>query len=139
MFALDMNGNGVWDPGIDRFGFFGASGDVPVVDDWTGDGRTKIRIFRPATRLFALDVNNNLAYDAGTDTSGNFGTSGDLPILGDSTGDGITKIGTYRPSTSLFAEGPQQQLDLGRGRRQGWCVRGSRRRADCGRLDRRRH
>jgi hypothetical protein len=31
MFALDINGNGVWCPGVDKFGFFGATGDVPIV------------------------------------------------------------------------------------------------------------
>jgi len=110
MFALDMNNNGVWDPApcgtppCDRFGFFGQSGDTPLVGDWTGDGISKIGIFRPSTNLFALDINNDLAYESGIDKIGHFGSSGDVPILGDWTGDGITKVGIYRASASLFAE-----------------------------------
>ena len=78
------------------FGFFGAPRDVPIVGDWTGDGKTKIGIYRPSKSEFVLDMNGNLQFDLGTDTYGFYGTTGDEPSLGDWTGDGKTKIGIYR-------------------------------------------
>ncbi len=95
MFALDSNGNGAWDPGIDQFGFFGQPGDIPIVGDWTGDGKSKIGVYRPSTGLFALDVNGNLSFDGGVDRTGKFGTGGDTPIIGDWTGSGIFRVGTF--------------------------------------------
>jgi len=96
MFALDLNGNGAWDPGIDQFGFFGQPGDIPIVGDWTGDGKSKIGVYRPTTGLFALDVNGNLNFDGGVDRTGKFGAGGDTPIVGDWTGSGVFRVGTFK-------------------------------------------
>src|SRR5664279_1038125 len=50
---LDYPGTGVWvgcgapgDPTKDACITFGQAGDIPLVGDWTGDGRTRIGIFR---------------------------------------------------------------------------------------------
>jgi hypothetical protein len=96
LWALDINGNLKWDPGVDSFGSFGKVGDVPIVGDWTGDGRMKIGIYRPSDSTFALDVNGNLAWDAGVDKVGSYGQSGDQPVVGDWTGDRKAKVGIFR-------------------------------------------
>ena len=54
----DYNGNGVWEgPAVDTKYIFGLAGDIPVVGDWNGDGRTKIGVFRNG--IWYLDFNGN--------------------------------------------------------------------------------
>jgi hypothetical protein len=96
-FYLDMNGNGVWDPAIDRVTYFGTVGDIPVTGDWNGTGTTKIGVFRNG-QLFR-DMNGNGYWDAGTDQITAFGIAGDLPVTGDWNGTGTTKIGVFRNGT----------------------------------------
>jgi FtsP/CotA-like multicopper oxidase with cupredoxin domain len=93
-FYLDMNGNGVWDPGIDRVTYFGNWGDIPLTGDWNGTGTTKIGVFRNGQVY--LDINGNGYWDAGTDQIHVFGIAGDVPVTGDWNGDGKTKIGVFR-------------------------------------------
>jgi hypothetical protein len=102
-FALDMNGNGVWNAGVDRITTFGAVNDTPIIGDWTGDGIDEIGIFRPGTRQFALDMNGNGVWNAGVDRITTFGAANDTPIIGDWDGDGIDEIGIFRPGTRQFA------------------------------------
>ncbi len=111
---LDYPGTGVWvgcgtTATTDRCyeGTFGAAGDIPVVGDWNGDGRTKIGIFRngnwyldyPGTGVWV-----GCGTTATTDRcyEGTFGAAGDIPVVGDWTGDGITKIGVYRDSAKAW-------------------------------------
>ncbi len=61
---LDYVGDGVWhgcgapaDPTKDLCFTFGTAGDIPVVGDWNGDGKTNIGIFRNGT--WYLDVNGD--------------------------------------------------------------------------------
>lgn len=81
---LDANNNGLYDAGIDLLrGIFGASTDIPVAGDWTGDGIDKIGVYRPANRMWYLDADNNGTYSAGSDlTLGIFGQSTDKPLVG---------------------------------------------------------
>jgi hypothetical protein len=85
-------------------GPFGIAGDRPVAGDWTGDGRGKIGIYRPAMRQFILDRNNNGILEACTIDicSAAFGAAGDVPLVGDWTGNGLARIGVYRPGTRQF-------------------------------------
>jgi hypothetical protein len=96
--ALDYNGNGQWDGenAGDRFiGLGGVPGDIPVVGDWNGDGRTKVGVFRDG--VFALDYNGNGVWDGtATDQYFAWGQAGDKPMLGDWNGDGRTKVGINR-------------------------------------------
>jgi hypothetical protein len=103
---LDFDGNGVFQPGVDKqyqFGGIQASascpgGDVPVTGDWNGSGTTKIGIFRCGF-LWLLDANGNGTFDgpAGGDLQYSYGgVAGDVPVTGDWTGTGTTKIGIFR-------------------------------------------
>jgi hypothetical protein len=84
--SLDMNGNGTWDAG-DVWYQFGAPGDVPVVGDWNGDGRTKIGVYRNG--WWYLDFNGNGVWDPDEDTKdvsywfGQHYNPGDTPVVGD--------------------------------------------------------
>jgi hypothetical protein len=64
-FILDINGNGLYERGIDHlFGWGPTAGAQPVIGDWNGDGRSKIGIF--AQGFWALDYNGDGIYEPGT-------------------------------------------------------------------------
>ena len=99
LWLLDLNGDGIYEPGTDlEYVFGGAPGDIPVVGDWTGTGTTKIGVLRDGF-LWLLDANGNGTWDgaAGGDYAFAFGgVPGDVPVVGDWTGDGVTKVGMFR-------------------------------------------
>jgi hypothetical protein len=77
-----------------------APGDLPVAGDWSGGGRSRIGIFRPATGEWLLDLDGDGAFDdCPAGVCARFGESGDLPVAGDWNGDGRAKIGLFRPRT----------------------------------------
>jgi hypothetical protein len=78
----------------DRSGGFGLPGDIPVVGDWTGDGKTKVGVYRNG--IWHLDTSGTASWSVATDRTGGFGLPGDVPVVGDWTGDGKTKVGVYR-------------------------------------------
>ncbi len=93
-FCLDLNNNGVWDgpSGGDLFiPFGGQAGDIPVVGDWNGNGKTKVGVYRHG--VFILDYNGNGVYDAGDQSVAIGGYPGEQPVIGDWNGDGRTKVG----------------------------------------------
>jgi hypothetical protein len=97
---LDLNGNGRWDPGVDRriVDFGGDPDDVPVVGDWTGDGRTKVGVYRNGMWYLDRTGNANWGY-CGADVLclGPFGgATSDIPVAGDWNGDGKSEIGIFR-------------------------------------------
>jgi hypothetical protein len=98
---LDADGDGSFDGCVVDLcpGFFGAPGDVPVVGDWSGDGRTKIGIFRPATGEWLLDFTGEGEPGSCPASCFLFGAPGDLPVAGDWDGSGADKIGVFRPRT----------------------------------------
>ncbi|HWC64826.1 MAG TPA: hypothetical protein VG777_02005, partial [Thermoanaerobaculia bacterium] len=80
--------------GAPRFVRFGASGDVPVVGDWDGDGVTDLGVFEPAAGAFRPD-----RAAAPIVVPPEIGAAaGDLPLAGDWDGDGIDTVAIYRPS-----------------------------------------
>jgi len=104
---LDLNGNGVVDPG-ETF-TFGQAGDKPVVGDWTGDGKAKLGVFRDSgdgfgTGEFILDANNDKVIDQG-DLIFKFGLVTDRIVVGDWTGDHVAKVGVFRDATAFGAPG----------------------------------
>jgi hypothetical protein len=77
-----------------------APSDIAVAGDWTGDGFSKIGIYRQATGQWFLDTNNDGAFDAG-DTIYGYGGAvvggiPDLPVVGDWLGTGKSCIGLFR-------------------------------------------
>ncbi len=80
---LDANGNGAWDGcEVDKcIAWGGEPGDLPVLGDWNGDGKTKIGIVRGGT--WYLDANGNGTWDGcGTDKCIAWGDSTDQFIVG---------------------------------------------------------
>jgi uncharacterized protein (DUF2141 family) len=97
LWLLDSNFNHVFDGGDIVTAFGGLPGDIPVVGDWNGDGRSKIGIYRGGTWL--LDYNGNGVWDTpgGGDRQYQFGgLPGDIPVVGDWNGTGFSKIGIFR-------------------------------------------
>jgi hypothetical protein len=111
LWKLDRNADDVWEDGVDLFvGPFGKAGDLPVVGDWDGSGKTKIGVKRPTKSRWELDFNGNGKWDGCTvDRCGSLGGTV-KPVVGDwnGLGDGLAKgmIGFFLPSKS------QWQLDL---------------------------
>jgi hypothetical protein len=98
LWLLDLNGDGIYEPGTDlQYVFGGAPGDIPVVGDWTGTGTSKIGVLREGF-FWLLDANGNGTWDGttGGDYAFAFGAPGDVPVVGDWTGDGVSKVGMYR-------------------------------------------
>jgi hypothetical protein len=102
-----VNGDGVVNYsnlGVDMvFQYTATGGDVPVVGDWNGDGRTKTGIYRtsaPGTGLWVLDANGDGVVNypnLGADMVFQYtATAGDVPVVGDWSGNGHTKTGVFR-------------------------------------------
>jgi hypothetical protein len=98
LFILDANGDGQFDAGdyVYNLGVGTQPGDVPVVGDWNGDGRTKVGLFRQGF-FWILDTNGNGVFEQGVDQTFAFGgVGGDVPVVGDWNGTGTSKIGLFR-------------------------------------------
>jgi hypothetical protein len=101
------NGNGTWDgcrqlpsdltKDICWGPFGGLDVDVPVVGDWSGNGKTKIGVYRQG--MWYLDNSGNGSWD-GCSTDGCLGPFGgfsfDIPVVGDWNGELKSRIGIYR-------------------------------------------
>jgi hypothetical protein len=90
---LDYNGNGLWDgcgapgqAGKDACFAFGLATDIPVTGDWSGDGKTKIGLFRNGS--WYLDRNGNGLWDGcdnqdlAKDACFTYGITSDTPLTG---------------------------------------------------------
>jgi hypothetical protein len=99
---IDANNNGTWDgvAGGDAIWSFGLPGDQPIVGDWTGNGISKIGVFRcPAVGVctWYLDAGDKHTYDPATVVIDNFGLPGDQPVANNWTGSGTAdQIGVFR-------------------------------------------
>jgi hypothetical protein len=95
----DVNGDFQFASPPDRsFAFGGVPGDIPITGDWSGNGTTKVGIYRPSNGLFILDYDgdgvftaNDKVYNLGVGTQ-----AGDVPVVGDWNGDGRSKVGLFR-------------------------------------------
>ena len=98
LFILDYDGDGQFTAADKAYnlGVGVQAGDVPVVGDWNGDGRTKVGLFRQGF-FWILDTNGNGVFEQGVDNTYAFGgVAGDVPVVGDWTGSGTSKIGLFR-------------------------------------------
>ncbi|MFI5338293.1 MAG: hypothetical protein ACHQ7N_00450 [Candidatus Methylomirabilales bacterium] len=83
---LDLTGNGTYDGCVTTskcLSWGGNAGDQVVVGDWTGDGKTKVGIYRNGT--WYLDLTGNGHFDGCVSTSRCLswgGDSTDKPVVG---------------------------------------------------------
>lgn len=160
-YLLDFDGDGKrdvawWDPPINNgqrgtfrvllssYGFsrlplesmtiqLGRLGNVPVLGDYDGDGRTDLALFVPGGGLYGQDpaltqglwvycltAANPLATSCSLVPVMSFGQRGDIPLAGvDFDGDGRNELAVYRPSPGEFrwaqvnAPGVQSVRSLG--------------------------
>ena len=103
---MDVNGNGSLNScSKDRCASMSVyrDGDLPVTGDWSGDGVTKVGLYRPSTGQWFLDRNGDRSWDGCRRDLciSSFGTvePEDLPVTGDWNGTGKSKIGLFRPQT----------------------------------------
>lgn len=108
--SIDINGDGVSDPGIFRplavssqFWFhnasgtpiasaiFGAPGDIPLAADYDGDGISDVAVKRPGNREFLWKRSSD-----GVTQSVLFGNMDDIGVTGDFDGDGKTDVANLR-------------------------------------------
>jgi hypothetical protein len=102
---LDADGSGVWGGcSVDECVAFGGDPtDVPLFGDWTGNGASKVGVFRSSEGTFYLDYNGNGVWDGcSTDRCFPIGLNGDVPLVGDWNASGTAKVGTFRPSDGTF-------------------------------------
>ena len=90
---LDVNGNGIWNSGIDKVFSFGSPGWQPVKGDWNNDGVQEAGIYKDG--VWYLDQDGSGTWNAG-DKLYSFGSVGAVPVVGDWTGSGVTRIGVYK-------------------------------------------
>ncbi len=77
---------------------FGSAGDVPVVGDWNGDGRTDLGVYRAATHTFEIAEGGvvrtiSTPFSVGRD---------EQPLAGDWDGGGRDTVALYRPADHLL-------------------------------------
>ncbi len=78
---------------------WGVAGDIPVVGDWSGNGKSSIGVFRNGT--WYLDYPGTGTWvgcgtTSSTDRCYAFGLPTDIPVVGDWNASGSTKIGIFR-------------------------------------------
>lgn len=75
---------------------FGSTGDLPVLGDWQGDGRTDVGVARPEPPYLRFYFDDGSG-SAEASPSRLFGSAeSDAPIVGDWTGDAVATAGTLR-------------------------------------------
>jgi uncharacterized membrane protein len=70
--------------------------DIPVVGDWSGDGRSKVGVYRQGLWTLDLSASGDLALARQANLGG---SPGDIPVVGDWVGGASLKIGIYRNGT----------------------------------------
>jgi List-Bact-rpt repeat protein len=113
---MDVNGNGSLNNcSKDRCASLSVyrDGDLPVTGDWSGDGVTQVRLYRPSTGQWFLDRNGDRSWDGCRRDLciSEFGTAEDLPVTGDWNGAGRSKIGVFRPRTGEWLLDGNNQWD----------------------------
>ena len=110
-FLIDYDGSFVWDgEAVDRVAFWSVrpgSGEIAVIGDWNGDGKSKIGIYAAETGNWYLDYNGNYTWEDPNGPNGDKVVYWSLPgvpahqkpVVGDWNGSGTTKLGVYSDGT----------------------------------------
>jgi hypothetical protein len=100
---LDWNGNFTWDGTVtDRLIYWSLArpGEIPILGDWNGDGKTKLGLYVDGT--IQLDYNGNGIWEPGTDKLVYYGGPGYTPYVGDWDGNGTDNVGAYQNGTWIL-------------------------------------
>ena len=76
---------------------FGLQTDVRVSEDYDGDGKTDIAVWRPSEGVWYRINSRDGSFSATA-----FGVSGDRPVAADYDGDGKSDIAVFRPSDGVW-------------------------------------
>jgi hypothetical protein len=80
-----------------------ALGDVPLVGDFDGDGRTDIAVWRASAGMwFWLNSSTGYMYTSAHYLQWGSGALGDVPLVADFDGDGVSDIMIWRPSEGTW-------------------------------------
>lgn len=85
---------------LDHVFEYGAPGDIALTGDWTGDGRTKIGVYRNGEWFLDMDGDGKWT-DQDIHVRSNV-SSEYLPVVGDFNGDGVDTLGYYARGTWLL-------------------------------------
>jgi hypothetical protein len=90
----DADGNGSWSAGDKAISWgAGLTTPIPVMGDWTGDGKVKAGMYDQTTGNWFLDINGDGVWSVG-DIAFAWGYPGtSIPIVGDFNGDGKSEWG----------------------------------------------
>ena len=77
---LDYDGDGVWNPSVDKDYLWGAVGWKPVVGDWDGDGKAEVGCSLDGD--WYLDYDGDCVWNPLMDKDYALGAAGWIPIIG---------------------------------------------------------
>lgn len=110
---IESADKGRWDV-LDHVFEYGTPGDTAITGDWTGDGRTKIGVYRNGEWFLDIDGDGKWS-----DGDWHFTSSVEAnykPVVGDFNGDGVDTLGYFHNGTWLLdveGDGNFQEYKLG--------------------------
>jgi hypothetical protein len=106
---VDSNGSHAWEPS-DLYYYFGLTGDIPVMGDWTFTGQRRMGIFRDG--YWYADTDDSRSWTGG-DSVFAFGLPGDQPFT-INLDDGYLHLAVFRPSEgAVYVDTSQCNCPIG--------------------------